>query len=170
MLTNIILLTQINTAGFGDYIFIILIILATIAQAVAQQRKKERLKQLEQNEGPDEWQQKPRPNRQREVYNPMDEKHEEPSGTFFDRMEEIFDPIQYSPSEPEPSYYEEELEKEQEKVEEILKKNEATPMPGDVTTQSVYHRKKKTSLKKNIRHDFDARKAVIYSEILKRKY
>jgi hypothetical protein len=171
MPSNIVLLTEINTAGFGDYIFLILVIVASIVQAIVQQRKKQRLKQMEDN-GEQYKQEEPR--RRREVYNPMDEQRNDPFGTLFDRMEDMFDPVQYPSNEPEPemepSYDVGKPEIDQKKVEEILKKAQATKMPGDITAPSVYHKEKKDSLKKSIRRDFDPRKAVIYSEIINRKY
>ncbi|GET32404.1 hypothetical protein PbJCM13498_12670 [Prolixibacter bellariivorans] len=171
MPSNIVLLTEINTAGFGDYIFLILVIVASVVQAIVQQRKKQRLKQMEDN---GEQYNHEEPKRQREVYNPMDEQREDPFGTLFDHMEEMFDPVQYPSNEPEPqmepSYDTGKPEIDQKKVEEILKKAQATKMPGDITAPSVYHKEKKDSLRKNIRRDFDPRKAVIYSEIINRKY
>lgn len=172
MLSNIVLLTEINTAGFGDYIFLILVIVASVVQAIVQQRKKQRLKEMEDNNEQQYNHEEPR--RQREVYNPMDEQREDPFGTLFDRMEEMFDPVQYPSAEPEPqmesSYDEVKPEFDQKRVEEILKKTQTTKMPGDVTAPSVYHKEKKEPLKKSIRRDFDPRKAVIYSEIINRKY
>ncbi|PSK85562.1 hypothetical protein [Prolixibacter denitrificans] len=167
-----VLLTQINTAGVGDYVFIILIIVVSIVQAINKQRKKERMKQMQDNGGNNGWEQ---PKQQREPYNPMDEKREDPFGTLFDRMEEVFDPVQYPSQEPEPEM---EMtnnkvgqpEISNKKVEEIITKSRQAKMPGDITATSVYHKGKKEPLKKSIRRDFDPRKAVIYSEIINRKY
>jgi len=166
-----VLLTEINTAGVGDYIFIILIIVVSIVQAINKQRKKERMKQTQDNGGNNSWEQ---PKRQREPYNPMDEKREDPFGTLFDRMEEMFDPVQYPSQEPEPEM---EMtnkvgqpEISNKKVEEIIKKSREAKMPGDITATSVYHNEKKERLKNSIRRDFNPRKAVIYSEIINRKY
>lgn len=169
MLSNIVLLTEINTAGFGDYIFLVLVIVATVVQAIAQQRKKERMKRMGSENGEQNGWDEPR--RQREVYNPMDEQRGEPFGTLFDRMEEMFDPVQYpSAPEPEPSYYNQEPEVVQKKTWEPIKKSEPSKMPGDITTPSVYHKEKKEQIRKSIRRDFDPRKAIIYSEIINRKY
>lgn len=171
MPSNIVLLTEINTAGFGDYIFLILVIVASVVQAIVQQRKKQRLKQREDN-GEQYKQEEPR--RRREVYNPMDEQRKDPFGTLFDRMEDMFDPVQYPSNEPEPemepSYDVGKPEIGQKKVEEILKKAQATKIPGDITASSAYNKEKKGSLKKSIRRDFNPRKAIIYSEIINRKY
>ena len=169
MLTNIVLLTEINSAGVGDYIFLILVIVVTVVQAINKQRKKERLKQMSNDDEPGS---RPEPRRQREIYHPMDEQPREPFGTLFDRMEEMFDPIQYPTPEPEPepTFYAEKSKVIQEKISEMLKKKEASKMPGDVTSPSIYDRKKKEPLKKRIRRDFSPRDAIIYSEIINRKY
>lgn len=166
-----VLLTEINTAGVGDYIFLILVVVVSIVQAINKQRKKERMKQMQDNEENNNWEE---PKRQRQPYNPMDEQHEDPFGTIFDRVEELFDPVQYPSYEPEPQMESAnqmaQPEIDENRVKEILKKSQETKMPGDIAAPSIYHKEKKEPLKKSIRRDFDPRKAVIYSEIINRKY
>ena len=167
-----VLLTEIIRAGVGDYIFIILIIIVSIVQAINKQRKKERMNQMNNHDRDTNRQEERR--QRREVYHPMDEEQEDPFGRMFDRMEEIFDPVQYPSPEPEPR--EESVSKigkpeiDEKRVQEILNKSREQKMPGDITSPSVYHQEKKEPLRKSIRRDFDPKKAIIYSEIIHRKY
>ena len=159
-----------QNAGIGDFLFLILIFLAVIIQAISQSRKKselaktiqekERSKAGEDNYWDDESDEQPQENSH--------------SGSFFDELEKVFvhempqeslsmsyDNEENEQSEPEvhsPIISEEELNQE-------LQKNHSA-----LNINQTVKEEKPILRKRNFKKGFCLKKAVIYSEILNRKY
>ena len=171
---------QYQQGAVGDYIFLILIVLASIAQAFSQRKKKveeqaQRHRRLEKElEETDE------------AYERQYEEKEQPAGSFFDQMEKMFDP-DLPEDEPEPVRKSIIIEKKSdiESKKEELKKMQTslssyiTDEEHNAEIQKEYPGKspmlptkeiESLEVRKRIREGFNLKKAVIYSEVLNRKY
>jgi len=149
----------IQYSGYEDFIFLILIILATAAQAYAQYRKKEMMrKRGEELDGEDAV-----PAGEEEPYSPIFRKIREAMEDEFFEVEKPSVEAKKEPVIKAP---------EKVKVEEIIKTEKVIPKGGAIKVEKVVGGRKsgKRSYKKLIKDNFDLRKAVIYSEILNRKY
>jgi len=164
-----------QTAAIGDYIFLILIVLASIIQAIAQNNKKKVLLEQEQRRIVQNKSQDP------EV---MGQKPETMSG-YDAPVDNIFNSIQkvLLPEFEEEQYnwgddYAEAVTAEK-NVKEVAENSETSvkKLNPDVAEKHTMLFPQKsvsditaTSFKSGIRNGFNLRKAVIYSEILNRKY
>lgn len=160
MLALIISNTNFQSADIGDYIFLILIIAASIIQAVGKSRKKSLLEE-ENEEAPNrnEVQQEP---------NPMDEP-QSPFDPFMDEFQELFET-------------EQQFNKEEQKVEPIQKQPVSSTISqkklneilnrdhSDMDERAVLPHKKQKRRGRFSAHDFDLKSAVIQAEILNPKY
>ena len=164
---------QYQSAAIGDYIFLIIVVLASIIQAISKNRKKAELEKADRDDaGNEAWQDEDNQDRPRRE----PPKNESPFGSFFDEVEKMI--IPEMPKE-EPSmdkgYFpetkmksanatlhsnitEEELNKELEKDNSSLNKKQPVVEKNPV------------KIKRSLREGFSLKKAVIYSEILNRKY
>jgi hypothetical protein len=162
-------------ASVGDYLFLIMIVLASIIQSIAQNRKKKALEKLTQ----DQAQQKP--GELADIMETRPEKmtgYERPLDNIFDSIERILVPElanekyiwseDYSvkqaevvtPSEPISDF----VTTEGKTISSIAER-EAERISAEPLVQ-----KNIVSYKSRIRADFSLKKAVIYSEILNKKY
>lgn len=158
-------------AGIGDYIFLIIIVIVVIIQAISQSRKKEELAKAEQ--------QKTRKAAWDDEETLMEEAREEPRdnspfGSFFDEIEKVFVPElpheeqsmnqddeghkQLEPPVLSSIISEEELNGELQKDHSALNKNQPVKEEKPVARKGI------------LVTGFSLKKAVIYSEILNRKY
>jgi len=164
-----------QTAAMGDYLFLIMIVLASIIQAIIQNNKKKVLQDQEQRKIVQNRGQAP------EVmgYKPERMSGYEPiADNIFDPVDHIFN---FEPQDDEHNWGDDYLvsEPEEKKPEvtvestigsadkltrEMMEKQSAPPVQKPVKNISA------TSYKSGIRNGFSLRKAVIYSEILNRKY
>ena len=162
-----------QTAAIGDYIFLILIVLASIIQAIAQNNKKKVLLEQEQRRIVQNKSQDP------EV---MGQKPETMSGydtpNIFNSIQKVllpeFEEEQYNWGDD----YAEAVTAEK-NVKEVAESSETSvkKLNPDVAEKHTMLFPQKsvsditaTSFKSGIRNGFNLRKAVIYSEILNRKY
>ena len=162
-------------ADFGDYIFLILVVVGSIIQAFTQNQKKKALqKQAQEKNGQNE-------DDETEVMNRMPETmagYDTPVGNIFDSSERTLIP------EPEYGKYEWDDDFAQADEKENLAlvstenpENKAETVNADIAEKYPILFPQKTvtsnpafSHKSRIREGFSLRKAVIYSEILNRKY
>jgi hypothetical protein len=166
---------NIQTADIGDYIFLILVVAASLIQAFSQNRKKAMMKkdgEIKPSsphpfDDMEEFDQHPRPQ----------SSNESPFGSFFDQLDDILGE-EGTPAvvvnKPKPV-----VMKEPKPVEEMaaryaamnLAENEQMAKEGQHTidTGSLKHEPKPFSGRK-LREKINMRQAVIYSEILNRKY
>jgi hypothetical protein len=166
---------NIQTAGIGDYIFLILVVAASLIQAFSQNRKKAMMKkegELKPSsphpfDDMDEFDQSPRPQPSRES----------PFGSFFDQLDDILGEegtrtiVAQKPKVT--------VMKEPKPVEELaarytamhLAENEPMVKEGQQAIDtSILKVPTEPSSRRNIREKINMRQAVIYSEILNRKY
>jgi hypothetical protein len=163
-------------AAIGDYIFLIIIILASIIQAISQNRKKtEMAKAIQQKTRTDAWQDE---EIQQDAHQEATQE-ESPLGSFFDEIEKVFIPempgneqsrSQNSTPDQEivnqqadrPALHsnitEGELQKELQKDYSAIDKNQVPKEVKPVIGRRI------------LAAGFDLKKAIIYSEILNRKY
>ncbi len=159
-----------QNAGIGDFLFIILIFLAVIIQLISQSRKKSELaKAIREKESREEveddyWDNEPSGQSQ----------DNSPSGSFFDGLEKVFVPemphesptMNYDIEEnkqPEPDIHNP-VTSEVELNWELQKDHSALNMNQTVKVEKPILRKR------NYKKEFCLKRAVIYSEILNRKY
>jgi hypothetical protein len=163
-------------AAIGDYIFLIVIILASIIQAISQNRKKAEIAKAEQQKTREKaWQDE-------EI---QEDKHQEmtqeesPLGSFFDEMEKVFIPelpdneqsgggngvpdqeiVNQQADNPalNSNITEAELQKELHKDYSVIDKIQQSKEANPVVRKRI------------LAAGFDLKKAIIYSEILNRKY
>jgi hypothetical protein len=152
-----------HTAGYEDFVFLILVILATAAQAYSQYRKREMAKK--RGAGLDE--EDTTTIEEEESYSPVFRKFREVMGDeFFDEEKvEIVHPPVIEKKQPE-------LSKEQGRA--VFSNNNKFETERLKHRNGIAKEKKEVtgnkSFKKQIKKNFDLKKAVIYSEILNRKY
>jgi len=164
-----------QTAAIGDYLFLIMIVLASIIQAIAQNRKKKVLLEKEQRRIVQN---------KNQVYEVMGQKPEMMSGydtvadNVFDHVDSFLFPEHKegqhiwgddypvtATAEKEPMVTLESTVSPDEKL--SPDKTEKHPV---LLPQKLAKEISATSYKSGIRNGFSLRKAVIYSEILNRKY
>lgn len=164
-----------QTAAIGDYLFLILIVLASIIQAIAQNNKKKVLLEQEQRRIAQNKSQDP------EVMGQKPERmtgYDAPVDNIFNSIQKVllpeFEEEQYNWGDD----YAEAVTAEK-KVKEVAESSETSvkKLNPDVSEKNtmLFPQKtvkdiKATSFKSGIRNGFNLRKAVIYSEILNRKY
>jgi len=157
---------QIKMSAFGDYIFLIIIVIASIVQAIVQKNKKEEAekaerrksveKELEDNEEPEEY-----------------SSGEGTGGSIFENMEKMVIPELLN-EEKQPQVKEIVDSKNWENIEESINqkykmfKGENKEIPKIQPETKSPQPKGKINLK--IFGNFNLKKAVIYSEVLNRKY
>lgn len=163
-------------AATGDYIFPIIIILAAIFQAFSQNKKKaEIVKANRQKTMGEVWQDE----EYQDDSPPQKPRSSSPFGSFFEQIETMLDPDlsketqsgddSHSPQREvvkpavssnvmHSNITEDELNKEMQKDHSSLNKNQPVKEKNTV------------KIRRSIRAGFDMKKAVIYSEILNRKY
>jgi hypothetical protein len=163
-----------HTASIGDYFFLAMIVLASIIQSIAQNKKKKALQQSAQNENMEIQTQsadivEKKPEMKRSYDRPLD--------NIFDSIERMLIPEveaatytwsdDYSESVTENENIKETAEistiKRENLIQTITDKEKETAPPESVNSNSVHY-------KSRIREGFSLKKAVIYSEILNRKY
>jgi FtsZ-interacting cell division protein ZipA len=152
--------------AFGDYIFLIIIVVASIIQAIVQKNKKEEIQKAERRKQIDRELAEDEP---AEEY-PMEQ---EEGGSIFDRMEKMLM--------PEP--YVEEVKPKVQKT--VASKKEEDALKYDIQNYKMFEgenaeppkiepEKKSVQtgkiIKTRLSRTFDLKKAVIYSEVLNRKY
>ena len=165
-----------QSAAIGDYIFLIIIVLASIIQAISQNRKKAEILKAEQQK----TRGKARQEEEYEDENPHEQRQEEsPFGSFFDEIEKVF--IPELPGEEQSGSQNNLPEKEtgnQQPVNTTLHSN-ITEEELNLELQKDYSALDKTQQEKEVKPivrkrfltaGFDLKRAVIYSEILNRKY
>lgn len=164
-----------QTAAIGDYLFLIMIVLASIIQAIIQNNKKKVIQEQEQR--------KILQNRGQasEVmgYNPERMSGYEPiADNIFDPVDRIFNPepeddehywgddyLVTEPEEKKPEVTVESSIGSADKLTREVMEKQATP-----AAQKPVKNISAPGYKSGIRNGFSLRKAVIYSEILNRKY
>lgn len=165
LLKIFIILNQ--TAGYEDFIFLILIILATAAQAYAQYRKKEMMKKGRKDiDGKDIQREE-----EEEEYSPIFRKFREAMGNeFFDEDEAKAG--DYTITEKKKSIYRVEKDKTTVSAKVYAKPEKPSYVAGVNKGKMKVAKIKsgKGSYKRSIKKNFNLRNAVIYSEILNRKY
>jgi hypothetical protein len=166
---------NIQTADIGDYIFLILVVAASLIQAFSQNRKKAMMKKDDEMkprsphpfDNMEEFDQPARPQSSKES----------PFGSFFDQLDDILGE-EGTPTvvvnKPKPV-----VKKEPNPAEEMaaryaalhLAENEKMAKEGQhaIDTNILTH-EPKPLLARKIREKINMRQAVIYSEILNRKY
>lgn len=157
---------QLTMSAFGDYIFLIIIVVASIIQAIVQKNKKEEIQKAERRKQIDRELEEDEPV---EGY-PMEQ---EEGGSLFDRMEKMLL--------PEP--YVEEVKPEVQKT--IASKKEEDALKYDIQNYKMFVGENVESpktepekkivqpgkiVKPRLSRTFNLKKAVIYSEVLNRKY
>jgi len=165
-----------QNAAIGDYIFLVIIILASIIQAISQNRKKAEIAKTNQQRSEEEaWQNE----ENQDDRSDEQQQEESPFGSLFDEIEKVFTPQlpgdeqsksqdnlsqksignrQSSDTTLHSNITEEELNKELQKEHSALDKTQQV-------REIMPVRKRRF-----VRAGFDLKKAVIYSEILNRKY
>jgi hypothetical protein len=163
-----------QTAAFGDYIFLIMIVLASIIQAIAQNKKKKVLMEQDQermvrsdNQAPEVMGQKPERMSGYDI----------PADNIFDAVGRMLTP---EPEEKEHIWGDDYLEtltaeKNAKVPVESTTSSEEKLIPGITEKSTLLFPPKPvkvpaSSYKSRIREGFSLKKAVIYSEILNRKY
>ena len=171
---------QYQYSAIGDYIFLILIVLASIAQAFSQKKKKDEAKAQRQrslNRELDETD---------DEYERQEDSYDQPAGSFLDQMEKMFNPDlpedEFKPVEK--NVITEKKSDIQEKKEQLAKMQKSLSSyiseeehkaeiekehPGKPLVQQTKEIKP-IKIRQRIREGFDLKKAVIYSEVLNRKY
>jgi hypothetical protein len=149
--------------AFGDYIFLIILAAASIIQAVIQKNKKEEAQKAE---------------RRRKVERELDEtgefqSREEEGGSVFDRMEEEWLP-DIPKEEPKPVFQQTVRSKIAEKSKQFDIQNykmfEGENMESPEIQRGTKLISSKSEFKQRFTKTFNLKKAVIYSEVLNRKY
>jgi len=163
-----------QSAAIGDYLFLIMIVVASIVQAITQNKKKKALQEMTQKKDEQADQLMP---------DVLDKKPETMKG-YDSPMDNIFDSIQkmlvpefeeekhtWGDDYPEPK-----AAKIIDKADESLNDSEAKLMREiderhiELITPKPVTEIKAIRYKSRIREGFNLRKAVVYSEILNRKY
>jgi len=171
---------QFQQGAVGDYIFLILIVLASIAQAFSQKKKKDEEKANRQRRLDRELEETD------EEYERQYEEKNQPDGSFFDQVEKMLNP-DLPEYEPEPVKKSVILEKKSDIEEKKDKlKQMQTSLSSYITDeehnaeiQKEYPGKppiqqpneiKSVKVRTGIRKGFNLKEAVIYSEVLNRKF
>ncbi len=169
------LLLKIQTAGVGDYIFLILIVVASLIQAFNQNRKKGKM-QEEEEESP----RKPHPFDDEEMEPfPQQPRRESPYGPLFDQLDEILGeegvpsvvvekpkakPLVRREEKPVETMAAQYSSMQMKEMADQLKEGQRVVDPSQITPTAG------TLPVGKIRSKINMRQAVIYSEILNRKY
>jgi len=167
---------HIQYAAIGDYIFLIIIVLASIIQAISQNKKKAEIARAGQQKAKGQaWQEE-----DYQEDKPQEQPQEDsPFGSFFDEIEKVF--IPELPGEEQSNNQNNFPEKEtvnQQSVNPALHSNiteeelnKEMQKDHSALAKSQQVKEERPVIKKRfIRAGFDLKKAVIYSEILNRKY
>lgn len=153
-------------SAIGDYIFLIIIVVASIVQAIMQKNKKEEAQKAERRKQVD---------RELNDEEPLEEypmEHEE-GGSIFDRMEKMLMPelpleeVKPKVQKTIASKKEEDAAKYDIQNYKMFEGENAEPPKIEPDKKSVQPKK---IIKPRLQHTFDLKKAVIYSEVLNRKY
>lgn len=157
---------QLKMNAFGDYIFLIIIVVASIIQAIVQKNKKEEIQKAERRKQIDRELEEGEPV---EGY-PMEQ---EEGGSIFDRMEKMLLPEPYV-EEIKPKIHKTVASKKEEEAGKydiqnykMFEGENAGPPKTEPEKKSVQRGK---MIKPGLSRTFDLKKAVIYSEVLNRKY
>ena len=161
-----VIFIQLEMSAFGDYIFLIIIVVASIIQAIVQKNKKEEAQKAERRKQIDRELEDEEPSEEYPV-------EREEGGSIFDRMEKMLMPELPS----------EEIKPKVQKT--VASKKEEDAAKYDIQNYKMFEAKnaelprieanvKSTQptkqIKPRISSTFNLKKAVIYSEVLNRKY
>lgn len=165
-----------QSAAIGDYLFLILIIVASIIQAITQNKKKKTLLELDRkkkeqlNNHTTDIIEKKRPETMTG--------YEPPAHNIFDSIERMLVPELEDEQYGWGDNYAEAVIEEKSSKEEVTSSNSSTEKLNTDTAekqaslipQKTVFDMAKISHKSRIREGFNLKKAVVYSEILNRKY
>ncbi len=157
---------QYEMNAFGDYIFLIIIVVASIVQAIVQKNKKEEAAKAERRKSVER-------ELQEEDYPEEFPRQEESGGTFFEQMERMLMP-ELPTEEKQPELQPEVPKKKEEIVRESSIQNYKM-FEGEVhefqkNLSGTKSQQTKEPIKPRVSRMFNLKKAVIYSEVLNRKY
>ncbi len=170
------LFLNIQQAAVGDYIFLILVLVATLIQAFSQNKKKAMMKQQEENE-----KSSPHPfdEEEEEYFPPQRPKSESPFGPIFDQLDQILGEegvpsVVVEKPKPKIVVRREDTPAETMAAEYLARRNaemETRIKEGQRTIEMArpVAETAPTAVSKSPRK-INMRQAVIYSEILNRKY
>ncbi len=166
---------MVQFASVGDYLFLIMIVIASIIQAIAQNKKKKALEEL--TRVPKEQ----KPGQFADMMEKSSEKmtgYEKPLDNIFDSIERILVPEladeKYIWGEDYSQKQEEEVKPSGPISDFITSEGKTISSIAEreaerISAEPIMH-KRTISYKSGIRADFSLKKAVVYSEILNKKY
>jgi hypothetical protein len=164
-----------QSAAIGDYLFLILIVVASIIQSITQNKKKKALREITQEKDGQINSSIP------EVLGSKPETmkgYETPTDSIFDSIQKMLNPsFEDEKHVWGDDYPQTEEEKKNMKEQEDLSKNVKVELvhdieerPTELIASKPINENQAIRYKSKIRDGFSLRKAVVYSEILNRKY